>query len=64
MNKKRFHTWVDWADWALLRVYIDRDLFPDPQNEITIFGIHIGPVCFELAWGDGLELEEQYPEWV
>ena len=59
MNKKRFHTWVDWTDWALLRVYIDRDLY-----EITIFGIHIGPVCFQLAWGDGLELEEQYPEWV
>ncbi len=57
MSKRRWAVWVDWTDWALLRVYIDRDLY-----EITIFGIHIGPVCFQLAWGDGLELEEQYPE--
>jgi hypothetical protein len=64
MGKKRFYVGVDWADWALLRVYVDRDLFLDPQDKITIFGIHIGPVNLELAWGDGLELEEQYPEWV
>lgn len=54
MCKKRLYTTVDWADWSLLRVFV---VWSKVFN-LRIFGLQIGPVCFEFAWGK--ELEVQY----
>ncbi len=55
MGKKRFHAWVDWTDWALLRAYVIS------VSGTYCVGLQIGPVCCEIT-SENWRWEDAYIE--
>jgi hypothetical protein len=55
VGKKWFHAWVDFADWALLRVYAIVVL------DTYCVGLQVGPVCCEVT-SENWRWEDAYIE--